>query len=116
VRRRTDELLAVQARALGAVVNRQVVQARQCGQRVVVYGGRLPQQVFREERAALEQAPQVGRDLLGEERLERLASRVLLEVDAVGVALVAAFAVLPGHHWVVQELVEPRADQRVCRT
>ena len=76
--------------------------------------GRLLQQVFREEGAAFQEALQVGRELLLDERLERRAAGALGEVHAVGVVPVAAVAVLPGHRRVVLELIEPRAEQRVA--
>ena len=83
-------------------------------QRIVVRGGRLLQQVFRKEGAAFQEALQVGREPLLDERLERRAAGALGVVHAVRVVPVAAVAVLPGHHRVVPELIEPRAEQRVA--
>ena len=61
-----------------------------------------------------QEAAQIGREPLLDEGLDGLGPRFLGEVDAVGVALVAALAVLPGHDRVVLELVEPGADEAVA--
>ena len=71
-------------------------------------------QVLVKERPAAQERLQVRRQRVLDERLDRLRPRLLLEVHAVGVALVAALAVLPRHHRVVLERVEPGADKAVA--
>jgi len=62
---------------------------------------------------ATERVRKIGRDALAE-LLDRLRARFFLEVHAVTVALVAAFAILPRHRRVVLELVEPRAEKAIA--
>ena len=71
-------------------------------------------EVLVEERPASQERLQVGRERGSHEGLDRLAPCLLPEMDAVGMPLVARFAVLPGHHGVVLERVEPGAHQAVA--
>ena len=57
---------------------------------------------------------EVRLQLVLDERLDSLRAGAFLEVHAVRMVLVAALPVLPGHHRVVPELVEPRANQRIA--
>ena len=111
---RSDEVVAVQARPLGRVVHRHGVHALQHGQRIVVGLGGLREQVGLEQVGAAEESFQVRRQLVLDERPDRLRAGVLLELHAVRVVLVAPLAVLPGHHGVVRELVEPGPDEGVA--
>src|SRR5215471_1261134 len=66
------------------------------------------------QRAAPEERLEIRRQRVSEERLDGLGPGLLLEVHSVGVPLIAAFAVLPRHHWILLERVEPRADEAVA--
>ena len=107
--------MAVAPRTLGGVLHRQVVHRGEHGERPVVRGGRLLQQILLLEQVRLTQEPfEIGRQPLRDECLDRLGAGALREVHAVRVVPVAAFAVLPRHHRVVAELIEPRPDERVA--
>lgn len=115
VQGRANQFLTVHARALGRVLHRQVVQARQQAKRQIVdRRGLLEWILLVKELASAQVPPQVGRQHVLDERLECLAAHVLGEVHPIGVALVASLAVLERHHRIVSEGVEPGADQRVA--
>ena len=104
----------VQACPFGRVVHRHGVHALQHREGVVVGRGGLREQVGLEQVGAPEEVLEVGSQLRLDEILDCLRARALREVDAVRVVPVAALAVLPGHHGVVPELVEPGADEGVA--
>ena len=74
VGRRAQQLVAIEAGALGAVVHGQFVQARERGERVVVDALRPAAAGRADRRATLsgEEAAQVGRERVLDERLDRL--------------------------------------------
>ena len=90
------------------------METRQDGQGVAVDRLGLRLHVPGKEGGSRQEAAQVGGEPLLDEGLEGLGPGFLGEMDAVCVALVPPFAVLPGHDRVVLVLVEPGADKAVA--
>ena len=111
---RSEEPFPVDPRPLRRVLHGQGVHLPEHRERVVVDGDRLFEQVLLEQVAPLEEEPEVRREPILDECLDRLGAGLLLEVHPVRVVLVAALPVLPRHHRVVPELVEPRADEGIA--